>query len=316
MSSKILKLFSIFLILGSVLVLTSCAKEEPLISRQVLFGNPDKASVKISPNHQMISYLAPLNDVLNVWVAPIDKPEDAVAVTNDTLRGIRIYFWSYNNEQVLYLQDLGGDENWQLHAVNVKTKEDVNLTPFEEIIGPDGLPVTMPNGNKLRPRANIQEVSYNFPNEILISLNTRNPQYFDVYRLNIITGDLNMIQQNDRFAGFQTDDDYNIRYAFENTPDGGMEIFIPDGKDGWKTFDKIPMEDVLTTTPISFNKTGDVLYMIDSRGRNTAALMAVNLNTGEKKLIFENEKADLSDIMVHPTEKKIEAAENDYLSTE
>jgi len=316
MSSKILKLFSIFLILGSVLVLTSCAKEEPLISRQVLFGNPDKASVKISPNHQMISYLAPLNDVLNVWVAPIDKPEDAVAVTNDTLRGIRIYFWSYNNEQVLYLQDLGGDENWQLHAVNVKTKEDVNLTPFEEIIGPDGLPVTMPNGNKLRPRANIQEVSYNFPNEILISLNTRNPQYFDVYRLNIITGDLNMIQQNDRFAGFQTDDDYNIRYAFENTPDGGMEIFIPDGKDGWKTFDKIPMEDVLTTTPISFNKTGDVLYMIDSRGRNTAALMAVNLNTGEKKLIFENEKADLSDIMVHPTEKTIEAAASDYLRTE
>lgn len=316
MSRKILKLFSIFLILGSVLILTSCAKEEPLISRQVLFGNPDKASVKISPNHQMISYLAPLDDVLNVWVAPIDDPNNAVAVTKDTLRGIRIYFWSYNNEQIIYLQDLGGDENWQVHAVNVNTKEDNNLTLFEEIIGPDGQPVTMPDGRKLRPRANIQEVSYKYPNEILISLNTRNPQYFDVYRLNIISGDLKMIQQNDKFAGFQTDADYNIRYAFENTADGGLEFFTPDGKGGWNTFDKIPMEDVLTTSPIDFNKTGDVLYMIDSRGRNTAALVALNLNTGEKELIYENPKADLSDIMVHPTEKIVEAAASEYLRTE
>jgi len=316
MRSKILNLFSIFLILGSILILTSCAKEEPLISRKVLFGNPDKSSLKISPNHQMISYLAPVNDVMNVWVAPVDNPEKAIAVTNDTLRGIRTYFWSYNNEQILYLQDLGGDENWQLHAVNVDTKEDKALTPFEEIIGPDGQPVTMPNGKKLRPRANVQEVSYKYPNEILISLNTRNPQYFDIFKLNIISGEMNMIQQNDRFAGFQTDDDYKVRYALENTPDGGMEIFIPDGKSGWKTFDKIAMGDALTTSPISFNKTGDVLYMIDSRGRNTAALMAVNLNTGEKKLIYENPKADLSDVMIHPTEKTIEAAASDYLRTE
>lgn len=316
MSSKVLKLFSLFIILGSILILTSCAKEEPLIPRKVLFGNPDKSSLKISPNHQMISYLAPLNDILNVWVAPIDNPEKAVAVTNDTLRGIRTYFWSYNNEQILYLQDLGGDENWQLHAVNVKTKEDITLTPFEEIIGPDGQPVTMPDGRKLRPRANIQEVSYKYPNEILISLNTRNPQYFDIYKLNIISGELNMVQQNDRFAGFQTDNNYNVRYALENTPDGGMEFFIPDGKGGWKTFDKIPMEDALTTSPIDFNKTGDVLYMIDSRQRNTAALIAVNLNTGEKELIFENPRADLSNIMIHPTQKTIEAAASDYLRTE
>ena len=316
MKSKIFKLLSFFLILSSSFIFTNCSKEEPLISRKVLFGNPDKASLKISPNHQMISYLAPLNDVLNVWVAPIDNPENAVAVTQDTLRGIRIYFWSYNNEQILYLQDLGGDENWQLHAVNVKTKEDVTLTPFEEIIGPDGHPVTMPNGKKLRPRANIQEVSYKYPNEILISLNTRNPQYFDIYRLNIISGEMNMIQQNDKFAGFQTDDDFNVRYALENTPDGGMEFFIPDGSGGWMSFDKIPMEDVLTTSPITFNKTGNVLYMIDSRGRNTAALMAVNLETGEKDLIYENPKADLSEIMVHPTEKTIEAAASEYLRTE
>ncbi len=299
-----------------ILILTQCSKEKPLISRQILFGNPDKVTLRISPDHQMISYLAPLDDVLNVWVAPKDDPDAAVAVTKDTLRGIRIYFWAFNNEQIIYLQDLAGDENWQVHAVNVKTREDRNLTPFEEIIGPDGKPVTLPNGKKIRPMAQIQEVSYKYPNEILIGLNNRNPSFHDIYLLDILTGEMNMIQQNDRFLGFQTDDDYNVRYALQMTPDGGNEIFVPDESGGWKSFDKIPMEDMMTTFPITFDKTGNILYLIDSRGRNTAALVAQDLKTNEKKVIFEDARADLSDIMIHPTEKTIEAAASNYTRTE
>ena len=306
----------IAVLLCLILSLTQCSKERPLISRKLLFGNPDKATLRISHDHQMISYLAPLNDILNVWVAPKDDPGAAVAVTKDTLRGIRRYFWAYNNSQIIYLQDLGGDENWQVHAVNVKTMEDRNLTPFEEIPGPDGNPLTLPNGRKMRPRADIQEVSYKYPDEILIGLNKRNPSYNDIYRLNILTGDMKMIQQNDRFLGFQTDDDYNIRYALEMTPDGGNEMFVPDKKGGWKSFDKIPMEDLLTTSPITFDKTGNILYLIDSRGRNTAALVAQDLKTNEKKVIYENPLADLSDIMIQPVSKTIEAAASDYTRTE
>ncbi|MEE4312064.1 MAG: S9 family peptidase, partial [candidate division KSB1 bacterium] len=301
---------------GLVLTFTQCAKEGKVISREVLFGNPDKASLRVSPNHQHISYLAPLDGVMNVWVAPIEDPGAAVAVTKDTLRGIRIFFWAYNNEQIIYLQDLGGDENWQVHAVNVETKEDINLTPFEEIVGPDNNPITLPNGKKLRPRAQIQEVSYKFPNEILVGLNNRNPQFHDIYQLNILSGDLELIQQNDRFMGFQTDDNYKIRYALQMTPDGGNEIFVPTGKNKWKSFDKIPMEDMLTTSPITFDKTGDILYMIDSRGRNTAALVSVDLKSGEKKVIYEDPKADLSNIMIHPIDRTIEAAASEYLRTE
>jgi len=214
------------------------------------------------------------------------------------------------------LQDLAGDENWQVHAVHIVTKEDKNLTPFEEIPGPDGKPVILPNGKPLRPTARIQEVSHKFDHEILIGLNNRNAQYHDIYRLNILTGEMNLIQKNDGFLGFQTDDDYNLRYAFRVTPDGGMEQFKPDGKGNWQPFDRIPMEDMLTTGPVGFDKTGTVLYMIDSRGRNTAALMAIDLNTNEKNLIAEDPKADISDIMMHPTEKTIEAAAVEYLRTE
>jgi len=123
-------------------------------------------------------------------------------VTRDPWRGIRIYFWAFTNEHIIHLQDLAGDENWQVHAVNIATKEDKNLTPFEEIPGPDGKPITLPNGKPLRPRAQIQEVSHKFRDEILIGLNNRNPQFHDIYRLNILTGDMKLIQQNDGFLGF------------------------------------------------------------------------------------------------------------------
>jgi len=113
--------------LSIISLITSCAppvKEIQLISRDLLFGNPDKASLKMSPDGKYISFLAPVNNVLNVWVASAYDPATAVAVTNDTLRGIRIYFWSYTNEHIIYLQDLAGDENWQVHAVHIVTKED------------------------------------------------------------------------------------------------------------------------------------------------------------------------------------------------
>jgi dipeptidyl aminopeptidase/acylaminoacyl peptidase len=297
-------------------VMKQSSKDVPIISRQVLFGNPDKASVGISPDAKNISYLAPLDGVMNVWVAPADDPSAAVPVTRDTLRGIRIYFWAYTNNHIIYLQDLAGDENWQVHAVDVGTGEDRNLTPFEEIVGPEGNPLTMPDGKKMRPRVEIQEVSYKFDDEILIALNNRNPQFHDVHRLNILTGELELVQQNDRFIGFQTDVDYNIRYAVEMTPDGGNEIFTPGGEDNWELFDKVPMEDMLTTWPISFDKTGTVLYMIDSRGRNTAALTAVDLQTREQRIVFQDPRADLSDIMMHPTEKTIEAVASNYTRIE
>jgi len=131
-----------------------------------------------------------------------------------------------------------------------------------------------------------------------------------------LSGDLKLVQQNDGFLGFQTDDDYNIRFAAQMTPDGGLALLKPDGKGGWQPFDTIPMEDTITTSPITFDKTGNVLYMIDSRGRDTAALTSVDLKTGEKKLIFENPKADVHRVMMHPVEKTIEAVAVEYLRTE
>ena len=107
--------------------------EVELIKRDVLFGNPERASVRISPDGKYLSFLAPDEGFLNVWVAPVSDPSAARAVTNDRVRGIRIHTWAHNSEFLIYMQDSGGDENWNVFAVELSTKKVSNLTPFNEV---------------------------------------------------------------------------------------------------------------------------------------------------------------------------------------
>jgi dipeptidyl aminopeptidase/acylaminoacyl peptidase len=315
-----MRFFIVTFLLSFTFFINSCSNSSntsktPLIERSVFFGNPDKASLKLSDDGKYISFLAPENGVLNVWIAPADNPKSATAITHDTLRGIRRYFWAYTNKHILYLQDEGGDENWLLHAVNIESKEDRNLTPFDEIIGADGKPIMLPSGKKMRPRVNIDNVSHNFPNEILIGLNKRDPRYHDIFRLNILTGKLKLIQKNEGFLGFSTDDNYKVRLADKMTPDGGNEYFKPDGKGGWKTYFKIPREDMMTTNVLGFDKSGTKVYMTDSRNRNTASLTILDLKTDKSELIAEDPKADISNIIIHPSKQTIQAASVNYLRT-
>ncbi len=129
-------------------------------------------------------------------------------MTRDTERGIRIYFWSYTNDDIIYLQDKQGDENWRVHATDVNTEQTRDLTPVEGV------------------QARIYAVSHKTPEEILVGLNDRNPQLHDVHRLNIKTGELTLVEQNDQgFIGYTIDDDYNVRLAARITAEGGNDLF-------------------------------------------------------------------------------------------
>lgn len=269
----------------------AAAAQQPaaLIPRKVLFDNPDKAAPKISPDGKQISFLAPVNGVMNVWVGPIDKPGDAKPVTQDKLRGIRSYNWAYTSQHMLYIQDQGGDENWHVYRVDLKTNETKDLTPIKGV------------------NARIEEVSQKFPQEILVGLNDRDAKFHDIHRVNLLTGELKMIQKNDGFLGFMTDDDFNVRFAYKFAPDGGQIAMKPDGKGGWTEFMKTPMADSLTTNPAGFDKSGNVLYLVDSRGRNTGALTTIDLATGKQTVIAEDKRADAGGIILHPIEKTIQA---------
>ncbi len=276
---------------------TPAGHQTGLIPREVLFGNPDKAAARMSHDGKWLSYLAPVDGVLNVWVAPIDKPNEAKAVTKEKDRPIHAYFWAYTNDHILYSQDTKGDENFHVYAVNLKTGDIKDLTPRDK---------------DKEVRAEIEEVSYKFPHEILVALNDRDPQFHDVYRMNIETGEKKLVQKNEGYAGFITDEDYRIRFAQKFAPNGSAVVYKPDGKDGWAEFLTIPQADTLTTGIRGFDKTGDIAYFLDSRGRDTGALTTLNLKTGEQKTVAADDRADAGGVMAHPTENTIQAVSFTY----
>lgn len=273
-----------------------------LIPRELLFGNPDKASARISADGQWLSYLAPVDGVLNVWVAPVDNLDAAKPVTNDTGRGVRFYTWAYTNQHLLYIQDKDGDENWRLYCVDLQSGGTKDLTPFDDV------------------QAQINGVSPDFPNEVLVGLNNRNPQLHDLYRINIETGEMTLVLENEGFLNFVTDASYAVRYAALMRPDGGMDVMQRSGAESdnpeWVPYAQIDMEDTLTTTPIGMSRDGKTLYMKDSRGRNTSALMAVDAETDEETLLAENPKADASGTIRHPVTHAVQAVSFTYLREE
>lgn len=311
-----------FIFLGLII---SCAPKEnetaeasipDIVDRELYFGNPEKIQVRISPDGKYFSYRAPVNGVMNIWVGPIDQPENAQPITKDTLRGVRNYQWTYKSGLLLYVQDKGGDENWHVHVVDVEKKTDTDLTPQEDIKGPDGKPLIDPSNDKVvRPRAQIMNVSRETPDEILIQFNNTDPSNMDVHKINLNTRAMELVVKDDAFLGIVADNLNNIRLASKTNPEGGQIVFkYIDG--AWEEYFRVPQEDMLTFGFFGFDKSNENVYMIDSRGRDKAGLYMLNVQTDEKKLLAENDKADISNVLVHPTSYEVEAFTTNYLREE
>ncbi|MFM7152319.1 MAG: TolB family protein, partial [Gemmataceae bacterium] len=194
------------------------AELPPLIPREVLFGNPVKASPRISPDGKQLSFLAPdKNNVLQVWVQTLGQ-DDAKQVTSDKKRGIRNHLWTYLPNTLLYLQDNDGDENFHLYAVDVVSGKVRDLTPFPGV------------------RAQPVDLDKDHPEEMLIGLNRRNKRVFDVYRVTLSTGEMKLDTENPgNVVGWVTDNDFRVRIAQVPTMDGGNELLVRnDEKSEWK----------------------------------------------------------------------------------
>ncbi|MCP4805986.1 MAG: S9 family peptidase [Proteobacteria bacterium] len=277
--------------------LISTAFATDLIPREDLFGNPDRAAARVSPDGQTLAFLAPVDGVLNIWTAPWDAPAEATALTDDDGRGIRNIRWSEDSAYVLYGQDVDGDENWHVYAIPAEGGKARDLTPYGDVA------------------ASIQQTSEADPTHVMISINDRKARLHDLYLVDIETGSRVRIEKNKGYLGYVTDDDFNVRLASKFKLDGGMETFQKNDKGKWESFFTVGMEDSLTTSAVAFGKDG-TLYMIDSRDRKTAALVAVDMDTGASKIVFEDERADVSDVMVHPETWEIQAVASNYERTE
>lgn len=269
-----------------------------MIPREAIFGNPERAGAQISPDGTQLSWIAPLDGVLNIWVAPVDDPEAARAVTSDTGRGIRGYFWAPNATHIVYVQDKGGDENFRAYSVNLETGEEINLTPFDGV------------------RAALYATDWDAPNMMMVGVNNRDPRWHDLYKVDVTTGERELIYENtDEIADYTFDRDLNLRLALRSNPDGSQSVLKPTDE-GWEGFYVIPYADSLSSGVLGFTVDGTAVHALESMGRDKTALVRIDYETGERTVIASSDKADIGGLMVHPTEYVPEAYAVNYLKRE
>jgi hypothetical protein len=201
-----------------------------LLPRRLIFGNPERSIVRISHDGTRIAFLAPVDGVLNLWVGPIECIEDARPVTKATDRNLGPWIvWMHDNQHVLFFRDNAGDENWCTWAIDLESGDVRALTPQNGVI------------------CGVQQLSRDFPSELLIRHNGRDKRHFDLYRVNVANGESNLIETNEEgFAGYFTDQQLSVLFATRVAEDGWVE-FSRRGNDGrWDCFERIDTDDQMT----------------------------------------------------------------------
>lgn len=261
-----------------------------LIPREVLFGNPVKASPQISPDGKRMAYLAPVNNVLNVWVGNVGS-DNYEPVTQDTDRGVRFYFWAADNQHIMYIQDVGGNENWRLYATNLETKATRDLTPFENV------------------QVRVVARDKHFPNDLLLGLNKENPQLHDVYHLNLASGELTLVAKNPgNVADWVADTQLKVRVAQAALPDGGHDLLVRDSEeDEWRKLLTWDADDGLTSGALGFTKDGQSLHLLDSRDVNAGRLIQYAISDGQTSVIAEDPQYDVGSAMINPDTYEVQA---------
>ncbi len=248
----------------------------PLLPLEHFFDNPERAGARLSPDGRTISYLAPRDGVLNVWVRPRSGGPE-IPVTDDRNRGVRSYFWSRDGRYILFVQDTGGDENYHVFAVDPGQPDRIrDLTPFAGV------------------RAGIVAAPRATPRQVLVSLNRRDPALFDVYALNLASGRLVRVAENPgNVVGWTADRQGVVRAARAQTPAGDFAILVRDDADGaFRQIAEYANED--GGYLVGFTPDGSALWVGSARGADLMRLVELDLTDGSERVIDADEEADLS----------------------
>mmetsp|Transcript_8764 Transcript_8764/g.13113 ORF Transcript_8764/g.13113 Transcript_8764/m.13113 type:complete len:706 (+) Transcript_8764:82-2199(+) len=291
--------------------LSARTTSEELIPRDVLFGNPLNTSPNLSPDGKYLAYLAPSADgVLNIFVRETadENNDNAHMVTKDTSRGIRQYQWAKDGETILYMQDFEGDENfhlWAIDATATTTSEARDLTPGENV------------------KASNLITNKRFPDEILVGTNERDETIFDMYRVQYKTGErvLDTLNPGDVLGWGTEDTTFQVREALvKSQADSSETVRVRNGIDGedgeWRDLITFPYGE--NGNLVDFcNDDGKSCWMTSSMGRETTALLRVDLNTGETlETISSNDKCDVGGVVLDEDTKELRGVFYNYARTE
>ena len=260
----------------------------PTISVEDFFKNSEMTTFRLSPDGAYLSYLAPVNSRMNIHVRAIDS-DSVIQVTNVEDRDIAGYFWA-NNDRLVYIKDKGGNENFHLYSVTKEGENEIDLTPFEGV------------------RAQIIDDLKNNDNEMIIGLNKRIPQVFDPYRINISTGEMEIIYENPgNITGWGTDHEGKLRIA--NITNGVDNTLL------YRVSEEDEFEEVITTDfkqtmqPQFFDfDNGNIVYALSNLDRDKLAVVKYDLKENKEiEEIYINEAVDVDNIG-YSEERKVPTA--------
>ena len=258
------------------------APAHSLVPRETFFGDPDVAWAQLSFDGASVAYVAPVDGVRNLWVAPVGDLGAARPLTRVTDRPISSFFqWAYTNRHVVFFQERDGDENWRASSVDLRDGTVVPLTP------PRGV------------RAWVHEVSQRFPREMLFTHNARDKQFFDLYRIDVVSGASERVFENDRFAWIATDSAFRLRLGARVLKDGSMELLERRSDGAWALFTTISRSAIDATHILDFSDDGQTLYLFDARERDKAALVAIDMASRRVRVLAQDPDADVSRVLLH-----------------
>ena len=278
-----------FWILSLVLLVCSCssafAAMPPLLPMEDFFKNPESASFAISPDGTKLAFMRPWEHRMNVYVRDIATGEEK-RVTSATERDIAGFFWK-GNGKVVFVQDSGGDENFHIYITDIKGSEARDLTPFEKV------------------RAGIVDDLEDDPNHMLIDMNKRDPEVFDVFRCDINTGELVQIAENPGgIIGWMTDHDGKLRAAIDT--DGVNTSFL------YRTTEDEPFRTLITTNfketfdPALFAYDNKMMYIESNLSSDKTAIYTFDPEANKVlDLVFEHDEVDAGGILHSKKRKKI-----------
>ena len=266
----------------------SFASQTPeLIPRSVLFGNPEKAQPAISPDGTKLAYLAPdSNGVLNVWISDLDLSNPKL-VTKAEGPGVRQYFWHYDSKHILYLKDFDGNENAHLYIADFESEQDLDLTPFDGV------------------KVNVVAYRKEFPNTMLISMNLKKKEFFDIYRLNLTSGDIKF-HSPCLANGKQAIVDKNlfVRGFIVAENHGGSSVYVRKSKnDRWARVLKVGVED--SVMGVGFSDDNAFLHLFTSVGRPTISFQKLDLRTKKLECLYQDENYDMRSAYFDPKTGKL-----------
>lgn len=277
-------------------VATTSAQQVPLIDRDLFFGNPEVSGGQLSPDGNFISFMKEYNGIMNIWVKAFDEPFDKARPLTNSTRPLYGYFWTRDGKYILYVKDKDGDENINIFAVDPKAAptadgvpESRNLTPLKDVT------------------AQISMVSKKDPDVLYVGLNDRDAAWHDLYKLNISTGERQLLyQNNDRITGFDFDWDERLRVISKTDEKGNTTMFrVDEGNTLTPIYDFNVRESAYIA---GWNEDNSRCYLVTNKGElDKTSLFLMDPQTMITELIESdpNGKVDFGGLMLHDITRKV-----------